>query len=58
MPGGHHVWLSRNAGLVIEKHIGGEGLRNADFSGRQKQRFVQADIPFAQGADHPLMGRR
>jgi hypothetical protein len=27
------------------------------FPGRLGERLIQADIPFAQGAYHPLMGR-
>lgn len=44
--------------LIIEEHIGGEGFEKGGLlQTAQEQRFVQADIPFAQGADHSLMGR-
>ncbi len=45
--------------LIIEKHIGSERLKKCRlFQAAEKQRLIQTDIPFAQGADHPFMGGR
>lgn len=44
-------------GLIIEKHIGGERLKEGRLlQTAEKQRLVQTDVPFAQGANHPFMG--
>lgn len=46
------------AGLVVEKNIGGEGFEKGRFlQAAQEQRLVETNVPFAQGADDPLMGR-
>ena len=45
-------------GLIVEKHVGGKGFEECRFGQTaEEQRLVEADIPLAQGADHPLMGR-
>ena len=44
--------------LVIEKHIRIEGPQELSLvETTQEQGFIDADIPGAQRANHPLMGR-
>ena len=57
MPGGDklHGFLAM-PGLVIEEHIGSKRLQERGFfQAAQEQRLVQANIPFTQGANHPLV---
>ncbi|MNI99324.1 hypothetical protein D3C73_1583740 [compost metagenome] len=44
------------AGLIVEKHIGGEGFKERRLVQTAKeQRLVKTDIPLAQRADHPFV---
>src|SRR3990167_3880830 len=60
MAGGYDlVGFFAVAGLVVEKYVGAEGFQNCGFfQATEEERLIQADIPLAQGANHPLMGRR
>ena len=58
MPGGHHLaGFLAMAWLVIEEHIGRKGLEKGCLvQATKEQRLIEANIPFAQGANDPLMG--
>ena len=60
VPGGDHIdSASKMSLLVIKEQVGAERLKKAGLvQAAEEQGFVQPDVPFAQGTNHPLMGRR
>ena len=45
--------------LVIEEYVCVKGFEKFGFIDAAKEkRFIQFDIPFTQGPNHPFMGRR
>ena len=60
VPGGDHIdSASTMSLLVIKEQVGAERLKKAGLvQAAEEQGFVQPDVPFAQGTNHPLMGRR